>query len=426
MKLIYKIADAANTLLMVILGLFAMVLMFFGLYVLNDIYYTNRSAFVSYDLLKYRPAPKISDDAEKDVQSFAELKEINPDVVGWIEMLDTNINYPVVQGKDNTEYLNKDIFGYSTLSGSIYLAAENNSGFNDWYNIIYGHHMDNGAMFGDIEKYLDPEFFASHSEGILQTEQGDYSIRVIACVRTNAYEDAVYRLQDSAENKYPQLYDYIMNNYININSLPENIDNIQILGLSTCTDAVTNGRIVLFASVSPWDNETDGSIAEKMTRGDDGPDDGLISLTAEGHQIKNDKWAVLNLLCVLSTFLTLMPLWALRSKYRQFSYSRKIIRYIEGKKEQSSSDDAENETEKRIISDLKHFIKKGRTGIIIELLILIAAAIVFIITENLRGRMGISDKWTGIMILIASAALAADIIFLRYRGIRPDSETNTA
>ena len=245
-------------------------------------------------------------------------------------------------------------------------------------------------------------------------------------MRTNAYEDAVYRLQDSAENKYPQLYDYIMNNYININSLPENIDNIQILGLSTCTDAVTNGRIVLFASVSPWDNEIDGSIAEKMTRVDDEPDDGLISLTAEGHQIKNDKWAVLNLLCVLYTFLTLMPLWALRSKYRQFSYSRKIIRDIEGKKEQSSSDDAENETEKRIISDLKHFIKKGRTGIIIELLILIAAAIVFIITENLRGRMGISDKWTGIMILIASAALAADIIFLRYRGIRPDSETNTA
>ena len=423
MKLVYKIADAANTLLMIIVALFAMTLMFCGLYVLNDIYYTNRSAFVSYDLLKYRPAPKISDNDENEVQSFSELKEINPDAVGWIEMLDTNINYPVVQGKDNTEYLNKDIFGYSTLSGSIYLAAENNSGFNDWYNIIYGHHMDNGAMFGDIEKYLDPDFFASHSEGILQTEQGDYSIRVIACVRTNAYEDVVYRLQDSAEDKYPQLYDYIMNNYININSLPENIDNIQILGLSTCTDAVTDGRIVLFASVSPWDNEINGNIAEKMTRGNDEPDDRLISLTVEGHQIKNDKWAVLNLLCVLCTFLTLLPLWALKSKYRQFSYSRKIIRKIENQNEQNSSDAPENETEKQIISDLKHFIKKGRTGIIVELLIFIAAAIVFIITENLRGRMGISDKWTGIMILIASAALAADMIFLRYRGIRPDIET---
>ena len=425
MKLIYKIADAANTLLMIIVALFAMVLMFCGLYVLNDIYYTNRTAFVSYDLLKYRPVPKISDDAENEVQSFDELKEINPDAVGWIEMLGTNINYPVVQGKDNTEYLNKDIFGYSTLSGSIYLAAENNSGFNDWYNIIYGHHMDNGAMFGDIKKYLDPDFFASHSEGILQTEQGDYSIRVIACVRTNAYEDAVYSLQDSAEDQYPQLYDYIMNNYININSLPENIDNIQILGLSTCTDAVTDGRIVLFASVSPWDNEINGNIAEKMTRGNDKPDDGLISLTAEGHQIKNEKWAVLNLLCVLCTFLTLMPLWALRSKYRQFSYSKKMIRKIEDKNEETetNSDKAENDTEKKIISNLKHFIRKGRTGLVIELLIFIAAAIVFIITENLRGRMGISDKWTGIMILIASAALAADIIFLRYRGIRPDIET---
>ena len=57
------------------------------------------------------------------------------------------------------------------------------------------------------------------------------------------------------------------------------------------------------------------------------------------------------------------------------------------------------------------------------MLIFIAAVIVFVITENLRGRMGISDKWTGIMILIAAAALTADIIFLRYRGIRPDIET---
>lgn len=424
MKPIYKIADVANTILMILAGLAALLMILSGFYVLNDIYYTNRTAFVSYDLLKYRPVPK--KDGDNDTQSLAELQEINPDTVGWIELFGTHINYPVMYGKDNSEYLNKDIFGYPTLSGSIYLSAENNSSFNDWYNIIYGHHMDNGAMFGDIEKYLDPDFFSEHSEGILQTDQGDYNIRIVACVRTNAYEDTVYRIQNSAEEQYPQLYDYIMKNYININQLPETIDNnIQLLGLSTCSNAVTDGRIVLFASVSPWDEKINGSIEEKITyvSGNKFDDDTPLSLIAKGHLISNGKWSVLNLLCVLCTFLTLLPLWSLRSKFRQFSYSKLKINELE---ENNGEDNGgtENEIRKQIISDLKYFIKKGRAGLIIEFLIFLISAIVFILTEDLKGRMGICDKWTGLMIIIAFSALTADFICLRYRGIRPDIETD--
>lgn len=173
MKFFYNLAKYANTLLMIFVSLGAAAMMICGLYVLNDIYYTNRSAFVSYDLLKYRPMPKSGEDEK--IRTLSELKAINSDTVGWLEMFGTNINYPVVQGENNLEYLNKDIFGYNTMSGSIYLAAENDSDFSDWYNMIYGHHMENGAMFGDIEKYLDSEYFASHSGGVLQTPQGDYS-----------------------------------------------------------------------------------------------------------------------------------------------------------------------------------------------------------------------------------------------------------
>lgn len=424
MKLIYKIADAANTILMILAGLAALLMILSGFYVLNDIYYTNRTAFVSYDLLQYRPVPKRN--GENATHSLAELQVINPDTVGWIELFGTNINYPVMYGKDNSEYLNKDIFGYSTLSGSIYLSAENSSGFNDWYNIIYGHHMDNGAMFGDIEKYLDPDFFSEHSEGILQTDHADYNIRIVACVRTNAYEDTVYRIRDSAEEQYPQLYDYIMNNYINISQLPETIDsNIRILGLSTCSDAVTNGRIVLFASVSPWDEKINGSIEEKITyvSGNKSDDDTPLSLIANGHLINNRKWSVLNLLCVLCTFLTFLPLWSLRPKFRQFSYSRRRINELE-KDDDKDTDETKNNIREQIVSDLKHFIKKGRTGLIIEFLIFLVSAIVFILTEDIKGRIGISDKWTGLMIVIAFSALVADFICLRYRGVRPDIEPN--
>ena len=72
MKLIYRIADAANTLLLILDGLAALLMILSGFYVLNDIYYTNRTAFVSYDLLQCRPVPKKNSD--NDVHSLAELQ----------------------------------------------------------------------------------------------------------------------------------------------------------------------------------------------------------------------------------------------------------------------------------------------------------------------------------------------------------------
>ena len=418
MKWYEKIAKCANTLLMIFVAFFAAVLIICGLYVLNDIYYVRRTSFVSYDLLKYRPIPTI----EEETYTFSELKAINSDTVGWIEMFDTHINYPVVQGRNNLEYLNRDIFGYNALSGAIYLAAENNSDFDDWYNIVYGHHMENGAMFSDIEKYLDPDFFRSHSEGILQTVNGDFSIRVLACIRTNAYENIVYQTQGDEASKYPQLCEYIKEHSVTHTELPESMNNAQLLGLSTCTDATTDGRIVLFASVQPWDTATDGDAAERMALADDKDDDEPLNLKAEGHKLGGRKWAFLNLMCVLCTFLTLLPTWALKRKFGQFKYSRKKIKELEENKKYENTTHSTTQKNDRIISDLKHFIKKGRIGLLAELLVLIISVIAFIITEDLKGRMGIRDKWTGVMILIAAAAITIDFICLRYRGKRPEDE----
>jgi SrtB family sortase len=418
MKWYERTAKCANTILMIFVAFFAAVLIICGLYVLNDIYYVNRTSFISYDLLKYRPTPT----SEEETYTFSELKAINSDTVGWIEMFDTNINYPVVQGRNDLEYLNKDIFGYNTLSGAIYLAAENNSNFDDWYNIIYGHHMDNGAMFSDIEKYLDPDFFNSHSEGILQTVNGDFSIKVLACIHTNAYENIVYHTQDDEAVKYPQLCEYIKEHSTAHTELPESMNDSKLLGLSTCTDATTDGRIVLFASVQPWDDATDGNAAKRMALADDKNDNEPLNLKAEGHKLGGGKWSFLNLMCVLCTFLTLLPTWALKRKFGQFKYSEKKIKELEENKKYENTPVSDNNKIEQIISDLKHFIKKGRLGLIAELLMLIISVIAFILTEDLKGRMGIRDKWTGIMILIAATALTIDFVCLRYRGERPDVE----
>ena len=408
MKWIYRAADTANALLMTFVALTAAALLLCGVFVLNDIYYTNRTAFVSYDLLQYRPSIHGSDSAE--VQTLQTLKTINPDTVGWIELFGTNINYPVMQGSNDLEYLNKDIYGYNTMSGSIYLAAENESSWGDWYNMIYGHHMNSGAMFGDIEKYLDPDYFASHSEGILQTNDSDYSISVIACILTNAYEDLVYNVQDSAEERYPALYDYITKHSVNQSELPEQLDGVQLLGMSTCTDAVTNGRIVLFASVKPWDTTVDGNAAEKITSAErfKQTQNEPFRLTAVGHEQSREKWAALNLLCVCCTVLTLLPVWALKRKFRQFPYAKSKIRELE------EADTAS----KTVVRDLRSFLRRERIGIILETVLCGIAVCAFCMTEDLHGRMTIEDQWTGGMILLTAAALAVDYLCLRYRGCR--------
>ena len=93
--------------------------------------------------------------------------KLNKDVVGWITIFDTHISYPVVQGKDNQEYLNKDVFGKFSFSGSIFLDYRNACDFTDSYSIIYGHHMEYGAMFGDVVEFKNDDYFQEHKTGAL-------------------------------------------------------------------------------------------------------------------------------------------------------------------------------------------------------------------------------------------------------------------
>ena len=417
MKWLNRAAAAANRVLLLLAALTALLFFSYGLYVLCDIFYINRTAFSSQDLLQYRPTVSETE-TEEEPLGFEALREINPDTVGWLEIFGTHINYPVMQGADDLEYLNKDIYGNNTLSGSIYLAAENSSDFSDWYNLIYGHHMDNGAMFGDIDKFLDQDYFDAHNKGILQTPDGTYDITVFACVSTDSYEGLIYSLSVDASERYPVLMDYICEHAGAIASeIPES--EAGLLGMSTCTDAVTNGRIVLFASVA----KREGAAAEQSgaedketavsgnTKKDNKTEPAAIRRTAHGHKTETGHWPLLNLLAVLLTGGVLLPVGGLRRKYRQLPYARRKASELESKP------DADREIPKA----LRRFVRMQGIGIAAEVLLLAAAVIVFLRTEDLTKHMTVSDNYTGWMILIAAAALLADFICFRYRGRRPES-----
>ncbi len=231
-------ARAGNRILSFFATILILLMLLYGGYSLWDSYQINHAAFLSNDLLKYKPS---ADGGEN--YSLEELMAINPDTRGWLTIDDTHIDYPVVQGKDDMEYVNKDIFGEFALSGAIFLSCLNSPDFTDGYSLIYGHHMDNGGMFGDVVEFVDADYFESHTSGTLYLSGGTYPVELFACMEVDAYDRLVYAPGERCD--LGELLEYIRGSATQYRDIGVNTSD-RIIGMSTCLDAVTNGRIVLF------------------------------------------------------------------------------------------------------------------------------------------------------------------------------------
>ena len=97
-------------------------------------------------------------DGKQTVVDFKALKKINPDIVAWIRIPDTSIDYPVVQGNDDSYYLTHTFKKTEHVAGAIFLDSDNNADFSDDKNIIYGHNMKDGSMFRGLRNFLGDKF----------------------------------------------------------------------------------------------------------------------------------------------------------------------------------------------------------------------------------------------------------------------------
>lgn len=122
--------------------------------------------------------------------NFEELAAINPDVVGWIYVEGTNINYPVVQGENNRVYLRRLFDGRSNAAGSIFLDAANSMDFSDPHSIIYGHRMNDKSMFYTLESFRKQEFYDEYNVALLITPTYRYKIRLFSVQIANNNENA--------------------------------------------------------------------------------------------------------------------------------------------------------------------------------------------------------------------------------------------
>lgn len=128
--------------------------------------------------------PSAGDDWEDAIiwpwVDFDALREINPDVVGWIYIEGTQVSYPIVQRGDNSYYLDRLFTGQWNGAGSIFMDYRNNADFSDPNSILYGHHMKNGTMFADISEYKQQDFYDEHPTGMILTPEGNYLVEFFA------------------------------------------------------------------------------------------------------------------------------------------------------------------------------------------------------------------------------------------------------
>lgn len=213
------------------------------LFFLVCIYAMYDAAMVYYNandssILKYKP----------DLDNPEVLREISEDAIAWITVDGTRIDYPVMQGRDNHEYLNKNPFGRFALSGSIFLDSRNKKDFSDPYSMLYGHHMDYGAMFGALDDFKDKEYFDSHRTGRLIAVGGDaYDIHFFAAAMVEATDDLVFRPM----NTKPAELLKALPGFALIYEPPETTNgDLKLIALSTCQDADTIDRMVLFGTMT--------------------------------------------------------------------------------------------------------------------------------------------------------------------------------
>jgi sortase B len=192
----------------------------------------------------------ISDDGETaPVVDWEGLKAINSDVVGWIQIAGTTVNFPVYQGSDNDEYLHTNAEGKYSLGGQVFLDYQNATpGMQDAQTIIYGHHLRNGAMFKPVADMDTQSVFDSVTTVWYVTETATYELQPLLVYKTDGDDTTVRQFSFSTDEDWRNYLEVLLGKAVSKSSTAS--DDIQsishVLTLCTCNySGDTTGRTLL-------------------------------------------------------------------------------------------------------------------------------------------------------------------------------------
>lgn len=176
------------------------------------------------------------------VPDFGGLQSRNSDVIGWIQIPGTKVNYPIVQGSDNEYYLTHTVNGEENPGGAIFMDAAIEDRFEDKNAIIYGHNLKSGAMFSRLNRYARKSFWDANRYIYITTPDGMDVYEVFSAYQTTADADIYY--YGFSEDQYYQDYLNRITSYSIFNAgVPVGMDD-HIITLSTCANDTTQRFIV--------------------------------------------------------------------------------------------------------------------------------------------------------------------------------------
>ncbi len=175
----------------------------------------------------------------------------NPDLVGWIRIADTRIDYPVVQ-RDNSYYLDHAFDGSQDSNGTLFMDERCDNVNPTTNTIIYGHNMNSGLMFGGLKHYLDEDYLNSHRtiEFTSLYQKRTYEIVAVCLAEVEYADDDNFRYYNfiSAENQND--WDAFVTSVQRVSVYGDNIDlapGDKVMTLSTCNNYTEDGRLFLVA-----------------------------------------------------------------------------------------------------------------------------------------------------------------------------------
>lgn len=174
---------------------------------------------------------------------MAYLKSASPNIVGWLYSPGTVIDYPVVRSEDNSYYLTHLADGSANRNGCLFIDCGNAVDFSDDNTIIYGHHMQSGAMFASLVNYADQDYYEAHPYLYLVADGVPYRIDVFSGYDA-AVSDTAYSRSFAAKQDFAQWMRQVAAKSDFQADLELTTDD-RIVTLSTCAYSFDNARYVL-------------------------------------------------------------------------------------------------------------------------------------------------------------------------------------
>ena len=227
------------------------VMLISSIYIYNEVKEDNKQEKIFEELSNIiETKEEISTKQEKveDEINIEELYNINNDLIGWLKIENTSIDYPVMQTKNRPNYyLRRNFYKEYSIMGTPYIAEQCDLNKSDNL-IVYGHHINGNKMFGELEKYKKEAFYKNHSIIKFYTKDEIQEYKIISVFKTVAHTGfeyyKYYNLKNESEfNTFIEKCKKLA--FYNIEDTASYGD--KLITLSTCEYSQENGRLVVIA-----------------------------------------------------------------------------------------------------------------------------------------------------------------------------------